>query len=746
MTTGRTAVVTLGAQIARRPQRAALVGSPNVGKTSLFNVLTGMRQKVGNYPGVTVERRSGTMTTPSGSLEVIDLPGTYSLLPRSPDERIARDELLGRVEGDPPPDVVVLVADASHLERSLFLLSQLFELGKPVIVALNQVDLALQAGLEVDAAALSNELGVPVIPTSGRTGEGREDLAAALARGGVKGDPAPLELPPGVDAAAAEISGRLSSLFGGVENARRAVRTRFTSEAAAAALRERIAAESGADAAACLAAFDAARARLAADGVDVATATAAARYAWAEGISARTVRRVAEASPVQHAIDRVLVHPWIGALILIAVFTTVFYVVYDLSSYPIDLVDSSMGALGQWAGGLFGDGLLANFVEKGLVAGFGAFLVFVPQILLLFLLIEALDDTGYLSRAAFLLDRIMGTAGLPGRAFLPLLSGFACAIPAIMATRTIENKTDRFVTILVAPLMSCQARLPVYAVIVGALFVGYGSWARAGVVASMYLIGIVVAFFGAKLLRRGMGGGPRSTLLLELPPYRLPSARTVLRNSLRRTWAFVAGAGPIILALTIALWFGLTFPRNVTYSQDYDASIARAQERLRADSADPAAQGELASLRNARESERLAHTYMGSAAQFIEPVFEPLGFDWKIDVAILGSFAAREVFVPTLGVIYSVGEVEDEEQAEQSGLLERMRTDKRPDGSRVFTPLVGISLLVFYVIALQCISTLAVIKRETNSWKWPLACFLTLTALAYLASLAVFQIGTLIGF
>jgi ferrous iron transport protein B len=391
---------------------------------------------------------------------------------------------------------------------------------------------------------------------------------------------------------------------------------------------------------------------------------------------------------------------------------------------------------------LFGAGLLADFVEKGLVAGFGAFLVFVPQIWLLFLLIEALDDTGYLARAAFLLDRIMGSVGLPGRAFLPLLSGFACAIPAILATRTIENKTDRFVTILVTPLMSCQARLPVYSVIVSALFMGFAWWVPAVVVASMYVLGIVIAFAGAKILRRTLQGGPRSPLLLELPPYRMPSVRTVLRNTGRRTWSFVSGAGPIIFGLTVVLWFGMTFPRDVDFTQDYDGQIARAEQVLLGTPEDETVQAELKSLRDGRESERLSHTFMGAAAQLVEPVFEPLGFDWKIDVAILGSFAAREVFVPTLGVIYSVGEAE----ADDAGLLDRIRGDTWPDGRPVFTPLVGISLLVFYVIALQCMSTLAVIKREMNSWKWAAACFFTLTALAYLASLAVFQVGSLLGF
>jgi ferrous iron transport protein B len=477
------------------------------------------------------------------------------------------------------------------------------------------------------------------------------------------------------------------------------------------------------------------RTRLEAEGVDIATTAAQTRYRAVAGVVSQTSVDVKRRSPWQHKLDRFLTHPVLGLGVLVGIFVLLFLVVFSWSGPAIDLVDVGLSSFGEWLGGLAGPGLLADFIEGGLVAGLGAFLVFVPQIAMLFVCIEALDDSGYLTRAAFLLDRVMGKAGLPGRALLPLVSGFACAIPGIMATRSISSRRERFLTIAILPLMSCQARLPVYAIIVGALFTQFGGWVGPVVVLSMYLLGILVALAGAKILKLTMLQGQRSPLMLELPPYRRPSTRTVLKNTARRTWSFVAGAGPIILAFSIVLWASLVFPRDVECSRDFDAEIALADAGADEDGADE--------LRGLESAERLAHSWMGRAGKLIEPAIEPLGFDWKIGIAIIGSFAAREVFVPTLGVTYAAGEDADEES---EGLLASMRNDRWPDGRKVFTPLVGISLLVFYVLALQCMSTLAIIKRETNSWRWPTWMFVGYSALAYLASLAVFQIGMALGF
>lgn len=737
-------VVTLSADIRRRPRSVALVGCPNVGKSSLFNALTGLRQKVSNYPGITVERNTGTLTVPAGSVEVVDLPGTYSLLPRSPDERVVIDTLMGRINGDHKPDVIVLVADAAHLQRSLFLLSQVLELRRPVIVALNQVDLAVGAGIEVDPKALSERLRIPVVPTCGRTGGGRAELAAEILRGGGAPQAPLLEFARPFDASVDRLADRFALHFGGADAARAPLRRALGSGGEAQELRDDLLLSGEPGIRALTDAFEAERAALAEAGGDIETSTAQARYVWVESVSAKCERRVGEASPWQRRLDAFLTHPLAGVLTLGAVFTFLFMIVFSWSGPAIDLVDGVVGDFGGWLGGLFGEGLFAGFVQNGLVAGLGAFLVFVPQIAMLFVCIEALDDTGYLARAAFLLDKLMGKAGLPGRAFLPLLSGFACAIPGIMATRAIEDRTDRFVTMAILPLMSCSARLPVYAVVVGALFANQGPWVPSLVVLSMYLLGIALALAGAKILRRTVLTGDRSPLLLELPPYRRPSVRTVLRNTVVRTWSFVRGAGPIIVAFSMLLWVGLTFPRDVDYSRDYPAEIAALESRLESEpeAGRAAIEDELSSLGGKQEAERLAHTYMGRAGKWMEPVSKPLGFDWKMDVAIIGSFAAREVFVPTLGVIYAAGEVDEEDP----GLLASMRADTWPDGRKLFTPLSGISLLVFYVIALQCMSTLAVIKRETNSWTWPAGVFAVLTAAAYLASLLVYQVGSLLGF
>jgi ferrous iron transport protein B len=706
--------VLLSPTISRRPRRVALAGNPNVGKSSLYNALTGLRQKVTNYPGTTVERVIGKMHAAGGAIDVVDLPGAYSLLARSPDEAVARDEVLGRMKGEPPPDVVVIVLDAANIERNLFLATQILDTGRPCVVALNQADLAIERGVKVDVDALARRLGVPVVPTNGRTGQGRDALAEAIVAGGRRAPQLALQFPAEVQEAAAALAPAFASRFGGEERARAAVAARLTSEAAAAEL----AAELGADPAEAetAAAFVAARGKLAGRGVDVVAGAAQARYAAVEKIAAAAVTRQEGASDWRSRLDRVLIHGVWGSAILLAVFTFLFLVCFRFAAPAMDLVDGAVSWFGAWLGEAAGGGLVGNFLKSGLVGGFGAFLVFIPQIAMLFVCIEALEDSGYLARAAYLLDKAMGKVGLPGRAFLPLLSGFACAIPGMMATRTMSNARDRLATMAVLPLMSCSARLPVYFIVTGAVFEQYGAWTPTLVVVSMYLVGILVAVVASSFLRRTVLRGGRTPLLLELPPYRVPAFGAVLRNTARRTWSFVAGAGPIILAFSVVLWALAAFPR-----------------------AAPAADA----APGAENTAQLEQSYIGRAGKTIEPAIAPLGFDWKIGIGIINSFAARELFVPTLGVIYGVGDDADEES---EPLRESVRADRWPDGRPVFTPLVGISLLVFYVLALQCMSTLAILKRETNSWRWPAGLFIAYTAIAYLASLAVYQVGTALGF
>jgi ferrous iron transport protein B len=717
----------LGPTISKRPRRVALAGNPNVGKSSLYNALTGLRQKVSNYPGTTVEKIVGKMSVQGGTLDVVDLPGAYSLLARSPDEAVGRDEILGRIAGDPAPDVVVVVVDASNLERNLFLATQILDTGRPCVVALNQADLALERGITVDVEELSRRLGVPVVPTNGRTGQGRDALAAAIAAGGRRAKPVQLDFAIEVREEAALLAPLFASRLGGLDRARREIGACLASEASARDFEIELArVDASEQSAAALTAFRTARERLVSRGVDVATGTACARYAAVAAISAVVVTDRGGHSDWRARLDRVLLHRVFGSVALLAVFAFLFAVVFWFSKPLIDLVDGGMKSFGGWVGDLFGGGLFGDFVANGLVAGFGAFLVFVPQIALLFVCIETLEDSGYLARAAFLLDRAMGKVGLPGRAFLPLLSGFACAIPGIMATRTMSNVRDRLATMAVLPLMSCSARLPVYGMIVAALFSAGSWWVAPLVFMSMYLVGIFVAVLASSVLRRTVLRGGKTPLLLELPPYRVPAARTVARNTGRRTWSFVAGAGPIILVLSMALWALATFPRTETTA-----------------SADP----------EAAHTEQLEKSYIGHAGKFIEPGLRPLGFDWKIGIGILSSFAARETFVPTLGVIYGVRDTDDAEAAAKNeGLLDSIRHDRWPandperGGRAIFTPLVGISLLVFYVLALQCMSTLAILKRETNSWRWPVGLFVAYTAVAYAASFLVFQAGSALGF
>lgn len=740
---GSAATVSTIATIGRRPKRVALVGNPNVGKSSLFNALTGLQQKVSNYPGTTVERIVGKLHVPGGSMEVVDLPGSYSLLPRSPDEAVVRDELLGRVRGDPRPDVVVIVLDATNLERNLFLATQVLDLGLPAVVALNQCDLALARGIRVDPERLSEALGVQVVPTCGRTRQGRDALASAIAAGGRRGNPFPIVWPRAVSEAAAELRPRLVDLEGQGAPAP-SVETLLTSEAAAAEACEFLERAGRLDDATAL---RAARERVCGMRVDTAAGAATARYDAIERLLPGVVQEPRRGADWQRALDGFLTHPFLGSVSLVVVFAAVFLAIFTGCEPLIGLVEDAIGAAGGWVEGVAGGGLLGDFLRNGVVMGFGNFLVFIPQIAVFFLLIEVLDDTGYLARAAYLLDRVMGKAGLPGRAFLPLLSGFACAIPGILATKTISDVRDRMVTMFVLPLMSCSARLPVYLLVISAVFAGAAWWVAPLVIVSMYLLGIAVALAAASVLRRTVFRGGRTPLLLELPPYRRPSTRTVARNVARRTWAFVSGAGPIIFALTLGLWALMAFPRDVPLSRDYAAEVASLEERIPA-AATPgetdAIYERIAALEREEVAERQAGTYLGRMGKAIEPAIEPLGFDWKMGMGILASFAAREVFVPTLGVIYAVGDEADEES---ETLREHMRSDRWPGTGRpVYTPLAAVSLLVFYVLALQCMSTLAVLRRETGSWKGPLLLFAGLSALAYLASLVVYQAGSALGF
>ncbi len=652
----------------------ALAGNPNAGKTTLFNSLTGLSQKVANYPGVTVERKEGHWQVGEESATLIDLPGLYSLDATSLDEQIARDVITGKVENVPKPDAIVSVVDATNLERNLYLVTQLFEFGVPVVVALTMIDVFEKQKHEIDIELLSKNLGVPVVAVNAKGDRGLDELSEKV-RSVVGNVPTvPFELNGAADG----------------DNARIFARYKFISEAVQDAVQH----------------------------------------------NDRREHRISE------KIDRVLTHRFFGLAILVLVLLTVFQAIFSWATLPMDLLEQGFGAIGDAARGVLPAGILADLIVDGIIAGVGGVLVFLPQILLLFLFISILEDTGYMARAAFLLDKLMSRVGLHGKAFLPLMSSFACAIPGIMATRTIENPRDRFATILIAPFMSCSARLPVYTLMIGAFFAGQTVFGFVSVGAvlmlAMYALGIVFALIVAFILKRTILKAPPPPFVMELPPYRMPSVRTVLQNMLTRAWLFVKRAGTVILAISIILWALMYFPRS-----ESSAAVPEMTQSEAARDPETGRPGDPAVELALPESDQLRNSFAGRLGHLIEPVIQPLGFDWKIGVALIASFAAREVLVSTLSIIYNVGKDENEES---ESLISAIRNARDDNGRIVWTPLTALTLMVFFVLAMQCMSTVAIVRRETNSWSWPLFMVGYMTALAYIASLITYQAGRALGF
>ena len=651
----------------------ALAGNPNAGKTTLFNSLTGLNQKVANYPGVTVERKEGIWDLGDRSATLIDLPGLYSLDATSLDEQIARDVITGKVESVPRPDVIVSVVDATNLERNLYLTTQLFEYGVPVVVALTMIDVFEKRKHEIDIGKLSTGLGVPVIAVNAKADRGKSELADKVD-----------ELAGATPKVPHELNG--GSPEG--DNARIFARYNFISNAVQDSVKH----------------------------------------------NDKREHRVSE------KIDRVLTHKVFGLAILVLILLTVFQAIFSWATLPMDLLDKGFGALGDGVRSSMPPGILTDLLVDGIIAGVGGVLVFLPQILLLFLFISILEDTGYLARAAFLLDKLMSRVGLHGKAFLPLMSSFACAIPGIMATRTIENKRDRFATILIAPFMSCSARLPVYTLMIGAFFAGqtvFGFVSLGAVLMlAMYTLGITVALIVAFILKRTLLKAPPPPFIMELPPYRMPSIRTVFQNMITRAWLFVKRAGTVILAISIILWALMYFPRSVppSVAGSQQGQVALNNEQRTTNNEQPAP---------LPEGEQLRNSFAGRLGHTIEPVIRPLGFDWKIGVALIASFAAREVLVSTLSIIYNVGKDENEQS---ETLISAIRDAKDDNGKLVWTPLTALTLMVFFVLAMQCMSTVAIVRRETNSWSWTLFMVGYMTGLAYLASFLTYQGGRMLGF
>jgi ferrous iron transport protein B len=755
-------VTTLEA-VEERPLTIALAGNPNAGKTSLFNALTGLRQKVANYPGVTVERKEGLwhLAPDLPVAHLIDLPGLYSLDANSIDEQIARDVITGRLASVARPDCIIAVVDATNLERNLYLATQLLETGRPLVVALTMIDLAARRKLEIDTARLSHALGVPVVPVVATQRQGLDALAEAVLK-------AAKSHPPAVGwHLSAEAERELHALASLAPNGNGAHAEAETDQSARryGALVE-LYAEELPEAASeeRQAAITEARARLADGNPRWWQEPLLARYEWIEGVARGTVRdhKPGRTSRTDR-IDRFVTHKFFGPLILLAVMLVVFQTIFSWAQLPMDLIDGGFGKLGELMRASMPPGLLTDLLVDGVIAGVGGVLVFLPQILLLFFFVSLLEDSGYMARAAFLMDRLMRGVGLHGKAFMPLLSSFACAIPGIMATRTIENPKDRLATILIAPFMSCSARLPVYTLMIAAFFTGQRKILgvlSVGVliIMAMYLLGIVVAVAVAWILKHTILKSPPPPLVLELPPYRTPNFFNVLQTIYARSLMFVRRAGTVILAISILLWALVTFPRVDGVNKVEDAATPavtttattsgapdeRGTTAQRDETVQPAAgASNVAEAVDGDEGEQIRQSYAGRLGHFIEPAIAPLGFDWKMGIGLIASFAARETLVSTLSIVYNVGADATEES---DTLIGAVRNARRADGTPAWTPLVAVSMMVFFVLACQCMSTIAIVRRETNSWRWPLFMVSYMLVLAYVASFITYQGGRLLGF
>jgi ferrous iron transport protein B len=740
----------------------ALVGNPNAGKSTLFNALSGLRQRVGNYPGVTVEMKKGRFAAGGVAVDLIDLPGTYSLAARSPDEMVAVDLLLGRRPEEPRPDVVLAVVDATNLDRHLYLTSQLLDLGTPVVVALNMIDAAEAQGIKINTTELSARLGVPVVPVQANAGVGIADLTQAVvaaAEGGAA--PAGPAFPAAFEAEVGALQDELGPDVPGFLTRRLVLDVggyveQWLVNRHGEGLRLRL---------------NTARQRLADAGHSVPGVEARARFGWVKAAVGSAVAKPA-ARPVTltDRLDAVLTHRLWGTLVFLAVMFLMFQSIYLGAKPLMDVIGDGRDAAGRAVEGVMAAGPLRALVVDGVVKGVGSVLVFLPQIVILFGFVAVLEGCGYMARAAFLMDRLMSRCGLSGKSFIPLLSSVACAVPGVMATRVIENRRDRFATILVAPLMSCSARLPVYFLLVGAFMTeGYAWWVPGLVLFGMYMIGFTVAPLVALLLKRTLLRGATPVFVMELPAYHRPRLRMVARRMLEAGWAFTVRAGTIILAAMILVWALLYFPRTDPAGRPYDERIAEAEDAAKAgedrlkelkakEGPTDAEKEELERLEAAAgEADRLngewkRNSLLGRAGVWLEPAFRPLGWDWKIGMAALASFPAREVVVGTLGLIYDVGDVDagavgdagaaDEDKEKTEGLARAVKGDWAKDPVRgKYGVAVALSVMVFFALCMQCASTLAVIRRETRSWAWPAFTFAYMTALAYVGALVTFQVG-----
>ena len=693
--------------------KVALIGNPNTGKTSVFNALTGLNQKVGNYPGITVDKKEGICKLSRGvKAHILDLPGTYSLNASSIDENVVIELLLNQKDKD-FPDVAVVVADVENLKRNLLLFTQIKDLKIPSILVVNMSDVMVRKGIALDIAELETQLNTKIALVSTRKGTGLQELKTLIE--GYKTLPKKQCL----DARSIDVDyfERLEKAFPNQEVyklwlvvtqdvnfgklARKELdvskfQTKSTSELKRLQQKEAI-----------------------------------KRYQFINGVLKKSqVIDRSKAKDLRSKLDRILTHKVWGYVIFLAILMTIFQAIYDWASFPMDLIDTSFASLAEWVKNSFPNGgMLTELLAEGVVSGIGGVVIFIPQIAFLFLFISILEESGYMSRVVFLMDRIMRRFGISGKSVVPLISGTACAIPAVMATRNIENWKERLITILVVPFTTCAARLPVYLIIIALIipegtFLGFSY--QGLTLMSLYLIGFGMAIFSAYILDRVMKKERKSFFVVEMPNYKLPLLKNVLITVIEKTKTFVLEAGKIILAISIILWVMASFGPGEKFN---NAESIVTQNNI------DIPKGE---LDDKIAAYRLEHSYIGIVGKTIEPVIRPLGYDWKIGIGLVASFAAREVFVGTLATIYSVGSASEDESIDT--IKTKMANERYSDGRKVFTLASGISLLLFYAFAMQCMSTLAIVKRETKSWKWPMVQLVGMSIIAYIFALIAFQI------
>jgi ferrous iron transport protein B len=697
----------------------ALVGNPNSGKSSLFNALTGLNQQVGNFPGVTVDKKTGICELITGlTATLIDLPGTYSLYPKRDDEWVTYKVLLNQEEDIAKPDIILILADASNLKRNLLFCSQIIDLKIPVVVALTMTDIARKKEINIDVSGLELELGVPVLTINPRKSKGIPQLKKILAQTAQQLYQAPARdfienkrmAPAAIDSVKKEWP--LLSDYAAIHHL-----INYDSFLLSSTQRKYIE-------------------QIKVEHQFNATKTQAdeimQRYAHIKLIMQQ---HVVEPDPVKkkrftETLDNLLLHRTWGYVILAAVLFLLFQSVFWLADYPMKGIEWIFAQASSWLNGVLPNALWSNLLVNGIVAGLGGILVFIPQIMILFGLITILEDSGYMARISFLSDKLMRKAGLNGKSIMPMISGFACAVPAIMSARNIENKKERLLTMLVTPLMSCSARLPVFTILIALVIPKkhfFGILSLQGLVMmGLYMIGVVLALLVAYVINHFIKTKEKSFFILELPVYRTPRWKNMLMTMVNKVKIFVWDAGKIIMIISLILWALSNYGPGNKMKQaaaEYNLLLEQHPERKK-------------ELQQQKHAALIENSYAGILGKALEPVIAPLGYDWKIGIALITSFAAREVFVGTMATLYSVGEIKDENSLL---LREKMQMAKKADGSQVYTLASGVSLMIFYLLAMQCMSTLAVVKRETRSWKWPLLQLAYMTSLAYITALAAYQ-------